>query len=120
MTSNRGSVVSNSTRRRSRNSRSMIRETFKMRSHSRSRAFEAAEPTSGLLLAFSDTANSDLQLQGVGPLGEPHHLVATGKIGIRPFLRAVSQRNRGMQRPIGIREMGPRQADEIGAAGHED
>src|SRR5262245_64624867 len=102
MTSNRGSVVSNSTRSRSRNSRSMIRDTFRMRSHNRSRAFEAAEPTSGLLLAFSDTVNSDLQLQGVGAPGHPQHLIATGEIGIGPFLRGVPQRNRGVQRPIGI------------------
>src|SRR6516164_995601 len=66
-------------------------------------------------LAISERARPRL-----GAAGQPIELIAPGIIRRRPGLAAVAELRSGVQCPIWIAEMRPRQANEIGAAGHQD
>src|SRR6185437_14478222 len=57
---------------------------------------------------------------GFSAAAEPIKLIAAGVIGRRPRLAAVAEFCRGMQGPVWVGKMRPGEADQIGAAGHQD
>src|SRR5581483_1948945 len=57
---------------------------------------------------------------GLGAAAEPIKLVAAGVIGRRPSLAAVAELRGGMQGPVWVGKMRPGEADQIGAARHQD
>src|SRR6516225_4034039 len=52
--------------------------------------------------------------------GEPIELIAAGVIWRRPGFAVVAEPSGGMERPVRIGKMRPRETHEIGAAGHQD
>ena len=57
---------------------------------------------------------------GLGARGEAIELVAAGEIRLGPGRARVAGPRGGVQRPVGIGQVRPGEADEVGAAGHQD
>ena len=56
----------------------------------------------------------------LGALRQAMQLVAAGQIRLGPGLAGVAELRRGMQRPVGIGEVRPREAAQVGAPRHQD
>src|SRR5215470_17730152 len=58
--------------------------------------------------------------RGVATPCQTMQLIAPGEVWLGPSLDLDIEPSRRMQRPIGIGQMWPRQAAQVGASGHED
>src|SRR5579864_5830026 len=85
----------------------------------------ACLPSSVSVFAISDRAISDRFISDgtwrrLAAAGKTIELIAPGIIGRRPDFAAVTKFRGGVQGPIRIGKVRPRQADEFGAASHQD
>ena len=92
-----------------------------LRQRKRDRGADAAAAAGHkCVLACKDRHRHTAGVCGFTAAGQPIKLIAAGVIGFRPCLAAVAEPGGGVQGPVRVGKMRPGEADEVGAAGHQN